>query len=99
MRITRSNGSSLQGSNSLYRAPCHRLDERTSYDNGDIKLFDLRTMQLRWDTNVKNGVTHVAFDRKDIKMNKLAVSCLEATMIVYDMRRLDSSYVTTHDLG
>ncbi|KAF4694806.1 WD repeat-containing protein 92 [Perkinsus olseni] len=56
------------------------------YDNGDIKLFDLRTMQLRWDTNVKNGVTHVAFDRKDIKMNKLAVSCLEATMIVYDMR-------------
>ncbi|KAF4676295.1 WD repeat-containing protein 92 [Perkinsus chesapeaki] len=63
--------------------------ERTvaaGYDNGDVKLFDLRTMQLRWDTNVKNGVTHVAFDRKDIKMNKLAVSCLEATMIIYDMR-------------
>ena len=26
------------------------------YDNGDIKLFDLKTMSLRWDTNVKNGV-------------------------------------------
>lgn len=26
------------------------------YDNGDVKLFDLRTMTQRWDTNVKNGV-------------------------------------------
>lgn len=26
------------------------------YDNGDIKLFDLRNMSLRWETNVKNGV-------------------------------------------
>ena len=27
------------------------------YDNGDIKLFDLRAMSLRWETNVKNGVS------------------------------------------
>ena len=26
------------------------------YDNGDVKLFDLRTMSLRWEHNVKNGV-------------------------------------------
>ena len=26
------------------------------YDNGDIKMFDLRTMTLRWESNVKNGV-------------------------------------------
>ena len=26
------------------------------YDNGDIKLFDLRTMSVRWETNIKNGV-------------------------------------------
>ncbi|XP_017510241.2 dynein axonemal assembly factor 10 isoform X2 [Manis javanica] len=25
------------------------------YDNGDIKLFDLRNMSLRWETNIKNG--------------------------------------------
>ncbi|XP_078204447.1 dynein axonemal assembly factor 10 isoform X2 [Callithrix jacchus] len=25
------------------------------YDNGDIKLFDLRNMALRWETNIKNG--------------------------------------------
>ena len=26
------------------------------YDNGDVKLFDLRSMSLRWETNIKNGV-------------------------------------------
>lgn len=26
------------------------------YDNGDVKLFDLRNMSVRWETNVKNGV-------------------------------------------
>jgi len=33
--------------------------ERTlaaGYDNGDVKLFDLRNMSLMWETNVKNGV-------------------------------------------
>ena len=29
------------------------------YDNGDVKLFDLRAMSLRWETNVKNGVCRV----------------------------------------
>ena len=26
------------------------------YDNGDVKLFDLKTMSVRWETNLKNGV-------------------------------------------
>jgi WD40 repeat protein len=26
------------------------------YDNGDVKLFDLRSMSIRWETNIKNGV-------------------------------------------
>ena len=35
-------------------------DERcvcAGYDNGDVKLFDLRTMTLRWETSLKNGVS------------------------------------------
>ena len=38
----------------------HNMDERSvvaGYDNGDIKMFDLRKMALRWETNVKNGVS------------------------------------------
>uniref|UniRef100_A0A0G4I8Z7 WD repeat-containing protein 92 n=1 Tax=Chromera velia CCMP2878 TaxID=1169474 RepID=A0A0G4I8Z7_9ALVE len=52
----------------------------------DIKLFDLRTNTLLWDTNVKNGVCHVQFDRKDIAMNKLGVSTLEGKLMMYDLR-------------
>ena len=38
----------------------YNSEERTvcsGYDNGDIKMFDLKTMSLRWETNVKNGVS------------------------------------------
>ena len=56
------------------------------YDNGDVKLFDLRTMSLRWETNVKNGVCALQFDRRDIKMNKLVAAGLEASYQVFDMR-------------
>ncbi|XP_071079335.1 dynein axonemal assembly factor 10-like [Haliotis cracherodii] len=56
------------------------------YDNGDVKLFDLRNMALKWETNIKNGVCGVEFDRKDINMNKLAATTLEAKFHVFDMR-------------
>ncbi|CAH0383633.1 unnamed protein product [Bemisia tabaci] len=55
------------------------------YDNGDVKLFDLRKMSTQWECNVKNGVCCVEFDRKDIRMNKLVVTTLEAKFFVYDM--------------
>lgn len=56
------------------------------FDNGDVKLFDLRTSTMRWETNCKNGVTSVQFDRPDIEMNKIAVTTLEGKFQIYDMR-------------
>eukprot|EP00158_Paraphelidium_tribonemae_P003373 Partr_v1_DN26078_c0_g1_i1_m263 putative WD repeatcontaining protein len=56
------------------------------YDNGDVKLFDMRARACVWDDNVGNGVCSVGFDRRDIMMNKLVVGGLEGTMRVYDMR-------------
>jgi len=41
------------------------------YDNGDVKLLDLRMNALVWQTNVSNGVAGLEFDRKDIEANKL----------------------------
>lgn len=67
-------------SNNVERAVC------AGYDNGDIKLFDLRKMALRWETNSKNGVCSIEFDRKDIRMNKMAIGTLEGGIFVYDMR-------------
>ncbi|KAJ3234396.1 WD repeat-containing protein 92 [Chytriomyces hyalinus] len=56
------------------------------YENGDVKMFDLRAMSLLWETNTKNGVCSVEFDRKDIQMNKLVVTSVESSFQVYDMR-------------
>lgn len=56
------------------------------YDNGDLKLFDLRTMSQRWNCNVRNGICGIEFDRKDIQMNKLVVTTLEGGLHVYDVR-------------
>ena len=33
------------------------------FDNGDIKLFDLKAMKIQWSTNVMNGVCGLQFDR------------------------------------
>lgn len=56
------------------------------YDNGDVKLFDLKKMAVKWETNVKNGVCGIEFDRKDIKMNKLVITTLEGGLHCYDLR-------------
>lgn len=61
------------------------------YDNGDIKMFDLRTMSLHWETNVPNGVCALEFDRKDIEMNKLVATCLEGRVHVWDLRTKNST--------
>lgn len=66
-------------------------DERVvaaGYDNGDVKLFDLRTQKMLHEMNVGNGVCDVEFDRPDIKMNKLLISMLEGKVRVSDLRTL-----------
>lgn len=56
------------------------------YDNGDVKMLDLRQMKIRWETNIRNGICRVEFDRRDIPMNKLVVTTLEGGLHVYDLR-------------
>ena len=61
------------------------------YDNGDVKLFDLRTQSVRWEKNYNNGITCAEFDRKDIEMNKVIVTTLESNFMCLDMRTKHSS--------
>lgn len=58
------------------------------YDNGDLKMFDLKQMKVLWETNLKNGICGLEFDRKDIQMNKLAAVTLEGGLHVFDTRTL-----------
>ncbi|XP_018326970.2 WD repeat-containing protein 92 [Agrilus planipennis] len=56
------------------------------YDNGDIKMYDLRNMSVRWSKCIKNGVVSLQFDRKDIPMNKVVATTLESKIYCYDVR-------------
>ncbi len=56
------------------------------YDNGDLKFLDLRIQKLIWECNVNNGIVSLQFDRKDIRMNKLAVTTLESRFRIFDLR-------------
>nr|XP_034177020.1 WD repeat-containing protein 92 [Osmia lignaria] len=56
------------------------------YDNGDMKMFDLKAMSVRWESNLKNGVCSVEFDRKDIPMNKLVATTLESKFYLFDLK-------------
>ena len=56
------------------------------YDNGDLKMFDLKAMKVRWETQLENGICGLAFDRKDIDMNKLLATCLEGRIHMWDLR-------------
>ena len=58
----------------------------SGYDNGDLKMFDLRKMALHWETQLPNGICGLSFDRKDIDMNKLVATCLEGKVHMWDLR-------------
>ncbi len=73
----------------------HNASERmlvAGYDNGDVKILDLRMNSLVWETNVGNGVCGAEFDRRDIQANKLAVTTLGNNFIVYDMRTYNEKH-------
>ncbi|TFJ82883.1 hypothetical protein NSK_005799 [Nannochloropsis salina CCMP1776] len=61
------------------------------YDNGDVKLFDLRTNSIRHEDNVGNGVTSLEFDRWDTPMNKLVITTLESSFHLWRLRGRDQS--------
>lgn len=56
------------------------------YDNGELKMFDLRANKMKWESKVSHGICSMEFDRKDIDMNKLLVTTLEGQFHVYDLR-------------
>ncbi|OEH80377.1 wd g-beta repeat-containing protein [Cyclospora cayetanensis] len=56
------------------------------YDNGDVKLFDVRAMKLISERNLDYGVCGLAMDRRDIKLNKLLVAALEGRLFTADLR-------------
>mmetsp|Transcript_7036 Transcript_7036/g.10344 ORF Transcript_7036/g.10344 Transcript_7036/m.10344 type:complete len:360 (-) Transcript_7036:6-1085(-) len=56
------------------------------YDNGDLKVFDLRMNAMLWEHNLKNGIVSLSYDRAESRQNKLLATCLEGRFSVIDMK-------------
>lgn len=61
------------------------------FDNGDIKVFDLRNMSIYWETHVSTGVCSVSFDSSVELMSKLSATCLQGCVHLWDLKGLDKS--------
>ena len=70
---------------------CFNREERNlsiGYDNGDIKIYDLRIDKLLYGENVKSGICSVEFDKKNIPINKMAVTTLDSKIYLFDLKNL-----------
>ena len=54
------------------------------YDNGDIKIYDLRMDKIFFGENLKKGVCNIEFDKKNIPVNKMIVTTLDSKFYLYD---------------
>ena len=73
---------------------CNNNDERNlgiGYDNGDIKLFDLRMGKLIYGENFKSGICSIEFDKKNIPMNKMVATTLDSKIYLFDLKNLEKN--------
>lgn len=59
------------------------------FDNGDIRVFDLRILRLRWESNVRNGVCSLETNNKYEALQKLVVSTTFGGLNVFDFNESD----------
>lgn len=66
------------------------------YDNGDVKLWDLRTNNISWETNLRNGVVALQFSDRTGPLKRLAVGCLTGQIVHFDLteRPQDKGYAS-----
>lgn len=71
----------------------HNNQERfvcAGYDNGDLKIFDLRKMKVFWETSVRSGICCTEFDQKNLAVNRLAVTTVEGNLQVINFQESQS---------
>lgn len=55
------------------------------YDNGDLRVVDIRAGQPVFETNLKHGICSVEFDRRQGRANGLVATTLEGAIHSFDM--------------
>lgn len=79
---------------SLAYGGCYNNEERNlgiGYDNGDIKIYDLRIDKPLYGENFKNGICSIEFDRKNIPINKMVATTLDSKIYLFDLKTLDKN--------
>ena len=62
------------------------------YDNGDVKIFDLRMDKLFYRENLKSGICYIEFDTKNKNpSNKMIVTTLNSKLYLYDLSNLENN--------
>lgn len=57
------------------------------FDNGDVKVIDLRMMKERWGCNVESAVCTVNCDKKYEEANRLLAGTVDGNVHVFDMSK------------
>ena len=73
---------------------CFNRDERNlgiGYDNGDIKIYDLRMDKLLYGQNFKYGICSIEFDKKNIPINKMVATTLDSKIYLFDLKNLENN--------
>lgn len=55
------------------------------FDNGDLRLFDLRALKVLFEDNLRKGACGLQFDNKTGPMNRLVASTIDDGLTIYDM--------------
>jgi len=71
---------------------CDRM-VAAGYANGDIRMFDLRTMSVFWETTLPRGVCRVEFNHQDSGMDRLLTVTLEGGVCSWDAKTFHSGVV------
>lgn len=66
-------------------SPTHRYIAM-GYDNGDLKVLDLREQRLVYEQHFPNGIVGIDYDRPDIAPNKIVASTLQGHAYIIDQR-------------
>jgi WD40 repeat protein len=55
------------------------------FDNGDVKLWDLRTSSVSWETNLRNGVVALQLSDRTGPLKRLTAGCLSGQIVTFDL--------------
>lgn len=54
-----------------------------SFDNGDVKLFDLRRLKVLWETNVNHGICQMHFNRTTDRIDTVLGSSVQGSLHIF----------------